>query len=71
MADALRRGIDPKAEAIGEHGSLIGGNGKPPTRFDGGRRAEDMVRMPPMPLPLGSTTKMPTFAPSAPTRMNT
>ena len=50
MADAVRRGIDPTAAAIGEHGSLIGGPGKPPTRFEGGRRAEDMVRMAPMPL---------------------
>ena len=36
MADAIRRGIDPRAAAIGEHGSLIGGPGKPPTRFEGG-----------------------------------
>ncbi len=51
MADALRQGIDPEAEAIGEYGSLIGGPGKPTTFFQGGRRAEDMVRMTPMPLP--------------------
>lgn len=51
MADARRRGIDPKTEAIGEYGSLIGGPGKPATFYQGGRRAEDMVRMPPMPLP--------------------
>ena len=35
---------------MGEHGSLVGGPDKPPTRFEGGRRAEDMVRMAPMPL---------------------
>ena len=51
MADARRRGLEPEAEAIGEFGSLIGGRGKPTTLFQGGRRAEDMVRMPPMPLP--------------------
>ena len=51
VADAIGRGIDLKAAALGEHGSLIGGPGKPPTHFEGGRRAEDMVRMPPMPLP--------------------
>ena len=51
MADALDRNLDPQAEAIGEYGSLIGGPGKPTTFFQGGRRAEDMVRMPPMPLP--------------------
>ena len=45
------RNLDPEAEAIGEYGSLIGGPGKPATLFQGGRRAEDMVRMPPMPLP--------------------
>ena len=50
VADAKARGIDPRAAALGEYGSLIGGPGKPPTRFEGGRRAEDMVRMPPMPL---------------------
>ena len=50
VADALARGIDLKEAALGEHGSLIGGPGKPPTHFEGGRRAEDMVRMPPMPL---------------------
>lgn len=51
VADAVARGIDLEAEALGEHGSLIGGPGKPPTHFEGGRRAENMVRMPPMPLP--------------------
>lgn len=51
MADAIERNLDPEAEAIGEFGSLIGGPGKPTTFFQGGRRAEDMVRMPPMPLP--------------------
>ena len=50
VQQARERGIDPRAQALGEHGSLIGGPGKPPTRFEGGRRAEDMVRMPPMPL---------------------
>lgn len=48
---AEERGLDTQAEGLGEHGSLVGGPGKPPTRFEGGRRAEDMVRMPPMPLP--------------------
>lgn len=43
------RGIDLQVAALGEYGSLIGGRGKPPTRFEGGRRAGDMVRMPPMP----------------------
>lgn len=51
VEDALARGIDLQEAALGEHGSLIGGPGKPPTHFEGGRRAEDMVRMPPMPLP--------------------
>ena len=51
MADARRGGVDPETLAIGEHGSLIGGPGKPTTLFQGGRRPEDMVRMPPMPLP--------------------
>ena len=50
VADARARGIDLQVAALGEYGSLIGGRGKPPTRFEGGRRAEDMVRMPPMPL---------------------
>ncbi len=50
VQQARERGIDPRAEGMGEHGSLIGGPGKRPTRFEGGRRAEDMVRMPPMPL---------------------
>ncbi len=47
---ARERGIDPVADGLGEHGSLVGGLGKRPTRFEGGRRAEDMVRMPPMPI---------------------
>ena len=50
VADAQARGVDLEAAALGESGSLIGGRGKPPTHFEGGRRAEDMVRMPPMPL---------------------
>ncbi len=50
MGQARERGIDPRAIGLGEHGSLIGGPGKRPTRFEGGRRAEDMVRMLPMPL---------------------
>ena len=50
VEEACARGIDPRTARMGEHGSLIGGPGKPPTRFEGGRRAEDMVRMPPMPL---------------------
>ena len=50
VRQARERGIDPVAEGLGEHGTLIGGPGKRPTRFEGGRRAEDMVRMPPMPL---------------------
>ena len=51
VRQACERGLDPQTERLGEHGSLIGGPGKPPTRFEGGRRAEDMVRIPPMPLP--------------------
>ena len=50
VEQARRRGIDPGAQGLGEHGSLIGGPGKPPTRFEGGRPPEDMVRMLPMPL---------------------
>lgn len=50
VAQARERGIDPCAQALGEHGSLIGGPGKPPTQFLGGRRPEDVVPMPPMPL---------------------
>ena len=51
VRQAEERGLDPETEGYGEHRSLIGGRGKPPTRFEGGRRAEDMVRMAPMPLP--------------------
>lgn len=51
VAQAVERGIDLKSARLGEYGALVGGPGKPPTRFEGGRRAEDMVRMPPMPLP--------------------
>ena len=50
VADARRRGQDLRSSRMGEYGSLIGGPGKPPTRFEGGRRAEDMARMAPMPL---------------------
>ena len=50
VQQARERGVDPAMEGLGEHGSLIGGPGNRPTRFEGGRRAEDMVRMPPMPL---------------------
>lgn len=50
VADARQRGQDLRTSRMGEYGSLIGGPGKPPTRFEGGRRAEDMARMPPMPL---------------------
>ena len=50
VRQARERGIDPVDHGLGEHGSLIGGRGKRPTRFEGGRRPEDMVRMPPMPL---------------------
>ena len=50
VRQAKERGLDPRSERLGEHGSLIGGPDKPPTRFEGGRRAEDMVRMPPMHL---------------------
>lgn len=50
VRQAQELGLDPRVEGVGEHGSLIGGPGKPPTRFEGGRRAEDMVRTPPMPL---------------------
>lgn len=51
VRQAEERGLDLQAEGLGEYRSLIGGPGKPPTRFEGGRRAEDMVRMAPMPLP--------------------
>ena len=50
VEQARERGIDPRTLGLGEHGSLIGGPGKPPTHFAGGRRPEDAVRMPPMPL---------------------
>ena len=50
VANARRRGQDLRTSRMGEYGSLIGGPGKPPTRLEGGRRAEDMARMPPMPL---------------------
>ena len=50
VAAARQRGEDLRDSGMGEYGSLIGGQGKPPTRFEGGRRAEDMARMPPMPL---------------------
>lgn len=50
IADARRRGENLRTSQMGDHGSLIGGPGKPPTRFEGGRRAEDMAKMPPMPL---------------------
>lgn len=50
LEQARALGIDVVAEGMGEHGSLIGGPDKRPTRFEGGRRAEDMVRMAPMPL---------------------
>ena len=50
VEEARRRGTDPGPQGLGEHGSLIGGPGKPPTRFEGGRPPEDMVRMMPMPL---------------------
>ena len=50
VAEARRRGVDMRKSRMGEYGSLIGGPGKPPTRFEGGRPAEYMARMPPMPL---------------------
>lgn len=50
VEQARERGIDPRTQALGEHGSLIGGPGKPSTHFIGGRRPEDAVPMPPMPL---------------------
>ncbi len=51
VRQAEELGLDPETEGYGEHRSLIGGRSKLPTRFEGGRRAEDMVRMAPMPLP--------------------
>lgn len=50
VAEARRRGVDMRNSRMGEYGSLIGGPGKPPTRFEGSRPAEYMARMPPMPL---------------------
>ncbi|MDE0371487.1 MAG: hypothetical protein OXI73_02925 [Rhodospirillales bacterium] len=50
VAEARRRGLDMRDSRMGEYGSLIGGPGKPPTRFGGGRPAEFMARMPPMPI---------------------
>lgn len=48
VAEARWRGQDMRDSRMGEYGSLIGGPGKPPTQFEGGRPAEFMVRMPPM-----------------------
>ncbi len=50
VAEARRRRLDMRDSRMGEYGSLIGGSGKPPTRFEGGRPAEFMARMPPMPI---------------------
>ena len=44
----LRRGGDPRREGLGEHGSLIGGPGKPLTVF--GVRPERAGRLQPLPL---------------------
>ncbi len=44
----LRRGGDPRREGLGEHGSLIGGPGKPLTGF--GVRPERAGRLQPLPL---------------------
>jgi len=44
----LRRGGDPRREGLGEHGSLIGGAGKPLTVF--GVRPERAGRLRPLPL---------------------
>ena len=44
----LRRGGDPRREGLGEHGSLIGGPGKPLTAF--GVRPERAGRLRPLPL---------------------
>ena len=41
-------GIDPSTRAIGEHGSLIGGHGKPLTLI--ARPVERLLRLEPMPL---------------------
>ncbi|MDE0124084.1 MAG: hypothetical protein OXN97_05855 [Bryobacterales bacterium] len=41
-------GIDPAVRAVGEHGSLIGGPGKPLTFL--GRPVERLLRLEPMPL---------------------
>ena len=45
----LRHGGDPRREGLGEHGSLIGGPGKPLTAF--GVRPERVGRLRPLPLP--------------------
>ena len=39
VRQAQELGLDPRVEGLGEHGSLIGGPGKPPTRFEGGQFA--------------------------------
>lgn len=44
----LRRGGDPRREGLGEHGSLIGGPGKPLTAF--GVQPERAGRLQPLPL---------------------
>ena len=44
----LEAGLDPALEGVGEHGSLIGGPGKPLTIV--GRQAHLLLRIEPMPL---------------------
>ena len=44
----LEYGVDPAVHAVGEHGSLIGGPGKPLTFL--GRPVECLLRLEPMPL---------------------
>ncbi len=48
VEDCLLRGGDPKAEGLGEHGSLIGGLGKPVTLFR--VRPSDFLGCHPLPL---------------------
>ena len=48
MRCTLDLGLDPVAEGVGEHGSLIGGLGKPLTIV--GRPAARLLRVEPMPL---------------------
>ena len=70
VQQARESGIDPRAEGMGEGGSLIGGHGKRPTRFEGGRRAEDWCVWPQCPS-RGSPTPTRTDETPAPRRTAT